>query len=97
MASVISLVVSWGLLSNTNVAVNLHCIETRQNNDDDDDDDYYDDDDDESINDFVDCTVTHKGPVVQKADNAIHWINFDLGDNPIDLLPIRRPYWINSI
>ena len=30
MASVISLVVSSGLLANINVAVNLHCIETRQ-------------------------------------------------------------------
>lgn len=68
MASVISLVVSF-----------LHCIETRQNNDDDDD---YNDDD-ESINNFVDCTVIHKGPVVQKADNAIHWKKFDSGDNPI--------------
>ena len=77
MASVISLVVSWGLLANINVAVNLHCIETMQNNDDDDDDN------DESINNFVYCTVIHKGPVVQKADNAIHGINFDPGDNPI--------------
>ena len=46
-----------------------------------DDDDY--NDDDESINNFVDCTVIHKGPVVQKADNAIHWKKFDSGDNPI--------------
>lgn len=30
MASVIRLVVSCGLLANINVAVNLHCIETRQ-------------------------------------------------------------------
>ena len=59
------------------MAVNLHCIETMQNNDHDDDDN------DESINNFVDCTVIHKGPVVQKADNAIHGINFDPGDNPI--------------
>ena len=42
--------VSWGLHAKANVAVNLHCIETRQVNDDDDDDDYdddYDDDDDQ--------------------------------------------------
>ena len=78
MASVIRLMVSWGLLSNINVAGNLHCIETTQNNDDDDDDN------DESINNFVDCTVTHKGPVVQKADNAIHWKILIRGiNNPI--------------
>ena len=73
------------------MAVNLHCIETMQNNDDDDDDN------DESINNFVYCTVIHKGPVVQKADNAIHGINFDPGDNPIGFAYTFRWIEVSSL